>query len=51
MDKYQALEKIKDLWNSVDVDLGQKIIEISEAFYAVGLDLSTAAADVYKRQA
>lgn len=46
MDKYQALEKIKDLWNSVDVDLGQKIIEISEAFYAVGLDLSTAAAFV-----
>lgn len=44
MDKVDALEKIKELWDDSDISLGEKIIEISNAFYTVGLDLPTTAA-------
>lgn len=44
MDKVDALERIKKLWDDSDISLGTKIVEISTAFYTVGLDLPTTAA-------
>lgn len=44
MNKFEALEQVKSIWNDSSLDLGTRIREISNAFYSVGLDLSTAAA-------
>lgn len=44
MDRVEALERINDAWNSSDLTLGEKINEISNDFYAVGLDLDSTAA-------
>ncbi len=44
MDKIEALEEIKSIWNDLDDNLGQKIIKVSSSFYDAGLDLSTTAA-------
>ena len=43
MDKFEALEIIKEAWNSDDLSLADKIITISNAFYSVGLDVATTA--------
>lgn len=44
MDKFEALEHINTSWHDPDILLGEKILTISNDFYAVGLDLSTTAA-------
>ena len=44
MNKFEALEQIKSIWNDSSTDLGTRIRKISNAFYSVGLELSTAAA-------
>lgn len=44
MEKVDALEKIKELWWDADITLGEKIVQISNEFYTVGLDLPTTAA-------
>ena len=44
MDKFEALDCINTAWNDSTIPLGEKILTISNAFYAVGLDLSTTAA-------
>ena len=44
MDKYEALERIKAVWNNPDVNMSKKITSISSDFYSVGLDLATTAA-------
>ncbi len=44
MDKIEALEEIKTIWNAEEDNLGQIIIKVSSSFYDAGLDLSTTAA-------
>lgn len=44
MNKFEALEEIKNIWNDSSTDLGTRIRKISNSFYSVGLDLSTTAA-------
>lgn len=44
MDKVESLEQIKKLWNKPDIKLGEKILGISNYFYAAGLNVSTTAA-------
>ncbi len=44
MDKIEALEEIKTIWNAKDSNLGKKIIKVSSSFYDAGLDISTTAA-------
>lgn len=44
MNKLEALEQINSIWNDSSINLGTRIRKISNAFYSVGLDLSTAAA-------
>lgn len=39
MEKVEALENIKKLWNDKNIDLGYKIEHISNYFYSSGLDL------------
>ena len=43
MNKIEALESIKEVWNTEGVSLEYKIIKISDAFYSVGLDIPTCA--------
>ena len=43
MDKIDALELIKKTWDSESLSLEDKIITVSDAFYAVGLDIATTA--------
>ena len=43
MEKIDALELIKEAWNSEKLSLEEKIIKISDAFYSVGLDIATTA--------
>lgn len=43
MNKNEALELIKEAWFAKDDSLEDKIIKISEAFYSVGLDVTTCA--------
>lgn len=43
MDKIDALDLIKEIWEMESISLEDKIIKISDAFYAVGLDVATAA--------
>ena len=40
MNKTDALETIKEAWDNEELSLGDKIIQISTAFYAAGLDIS-----------
>lgn len=44
MDKYEALETIKEVWNDTGKCFGDKVIEVSTAFHSSGLDLATTAA-------
>lgn len=44
MGKYESLERIKEVWKSEDMPLGQKAAQISEEFYSSGLDFATTAA-------
>lgn len=44
MDKFSALELIKETWENDVLDLEKKIITISDAYYSVGLDIATTAA-------
>ena len=44
MDRFEALKRIKEAWNNAGLSLGEKIISISNDYYAVGLDLATTAA-------
>lgn len=43
MEKYEALEVIKEAWDNDNLSLEEKIITISDAFYSVGLDIATTA--------
>ena len=43
MNKFEALEIIKETWNAKGLTLEDKIAKISEAFYSVGLDVATSA--------
>lgn len=43
MNKFEALDVIKETWNAKDLTLEDKIAKISEAFYSVGLDVATSA--------
>ena len=43
MEKIDALELIKEAWDSEKLSLEEKIIKISDAFYSVGLDIATTA--------
>lgn len=43
MEKLEALEIIKEAWKNDDLSLEEKIKEISESFYSVGLDIATTA--------
>ena len=43
MDKIDALNHIKEAWETDELSLEDKIIKISEEFYAVGLDVATTA--------
>lgn len=43
MEKFDALELIKETWISESLSLEEKIIKISDAFYSVGLDIATTA--------
>lgn len=44
MDKFSALELIKETWENDGLSLENKIITISDAYYSVGLDIATTAA-------
>lgn len=44
MNKLEALEQINSVWNDSSINLGTRIRTISNAYYSVGLDLSTTAA-------
>lgn len=43
MNKIDALELIKEAWNTDELSLEDKIIKISNAFYSVGLDIASCA--------
>lgn len=43
MEKIDALELIKEAWDSEKLSLEEKIIKVSDAFYSVGLDIATTA--------
>lgn len=43
MEKLEALEIIKEAWESDVLSLEDKIIKISDSFYSVGLDIATTA--------
>ena len=45
MEKIDALELIKEAWDSAKLSLEEKIIKISDAFYSVGLDIKTTPAE------
>ena len=44
MDKFSALELIRETWENDSLNLEKKIITISDAYYSVGLDIATTAA-------
>lgn len=44
MNKVEALNRIKEVWNDESLELGNKITTISTDYYEVGLDLETTAA-------
>lgn len=39
MDRFTALDKAKEAWLNTKLPLGERVTEISEAFYGFGLDL------------
>lgn len=43
MNKFEALEIIKEAWDAKDLSLEEKIFKISDAFYSIGLDIATCA--------
>lgn len=43
MNKFEALEIIKDAWDAKNLSLEEKILKISDAFYSIGLDIATCA--------
>lgn len=43
MEKLEALELIKEVWENNNLNLEEKIIKISDSFYSVGLDIATTA--------
>lgn len=43
MEKFEALNNIKNTWNDKNINLKEKIINISNDFYSFGLDLNTTA--------
>lgn len=47
MNKTDALETIKEAWNDDALSLGEKIIRISTAYYAAGLDISGTSAYIH----
>ena len=47
MNKTDALETIKEAWDDVSLSLGEKIIQISTAYYAAGLDISGTSAYIH----
>lgn len=47
MNKTDALESIKEAWEDKTLSLGEKIIRISNDFYAAGLDVSATAAYIH----
>ncbi|MBP5440168.1 MAG: hypothetical protein J6Y14_04545 [Fibrobacter sp.] len=47
MNKTDALESIKEIWNNESASLGEKILKISTEFYASGLDVESTAAYVH----
>lgn len=47
MDKLNALESIKQIWIDPQVELGEKILNISDAYYSTGLDLATTASYIH----
>ena len=46
MEKLEALEVIKEAWRDGSINLGEKVIRISSAFYSAGLDLSSTASHI-----
>ena len=44
MNKVEALNHIKEIWNDNEISLGEKIISISTDFHSAGLDLAATAA-------
>ena len=50
MNKFEALEEIKSLWNDNSKSLYDKIINISSLFYSTGLDVPTTAAYIRATQ-
>lgn len=44
MDRIEALERINNAWNDNNITLGERITNISNDFYGVGLDVPTTAA-------
>lgn len=47
MNKTDALEAIREVWNDENASLGDKIIKISTEFYASGLDVESTAAYIH----
>ena len=47
MNKTDALETIEEAWDDVSLSLGEKIIQISTAYYAAGLDISGTSAYIH----
>ena len=43
MEKIDALELIKEVWDSAKISPEEKVFKISDAFYSVGLDVATTA--------
>lgn len=43
MNKFEALEKIRKVWDDENVCLAEKIAKISEAYYSVGLSVAACA--------
>lgn len=44
MNRIDALESIKNIWNNTDIALDKKALSISAFYYSTGLDLDTTAA-------
>ena len=43
MNKFEALEIIKEAWDAKGLSLEEKIFKISDAFYSIGLDIASCA--------
>lgn len=47
MEKVEALEAIKEVWQDSGIKLGEKIVRVSSAFYSAGLDLASTASHIH----